>query len=374
MAEGEESEIVRLRRAIDEVDDRLLGELDRRAELARQVAEWKRARGKPYHAPERERQVLDRLASRAHGAFPSDAVRPVFLQIIGACLALEQRLKVGYLGPEATFAHQAARGRFGLGAQHLPQATTAQVLGELERGPIELGVVPTEGGAEGLASHTYELLAERALAILEELELQPEHCLLGRAPLDELRKVYGHPEALARCRGWLTAHAPQAAPLEVAQAAMAGRLAQSDPQAAAVAPELGAQLFDLPVAARAIDDERPQAARFLVVGKPELAPAPSGRDRTTLLLAVADQPGALARALAPFAAHKVNLSRVESRPPRRGGAAAGAATWWTSGYAFVDCDGHAADARVDKALAALREEGALGRVLGSYPRAPEENP
>lgn len=371
MADGEDSEIVRLRRAIDEVDDRLLGELDRRAELAQKVAEWKRGQGKPFHAPERERQVLERLAQRARGAFPHDAVRPVFLQIIGACLSLEQRLKVAFLGPEATFAHQAARARFGLGAQHLPHATIAAVLGELERGSVELGVIPTEGASEGLAAHTYDLLAERELTIVEELELSPEHCLIGRPSLEAVRKVYGVPEALARCRGWLTAHAPQAAPLEVAQSAMAGRLAQGDPLAAAVSAELGAQLFDLPVAARAIDDARPERARFFVVGKPELAPAPSGRDKTTLLLAVNDAPGALARLLQPFAAHKVNLSRIESRPPRRG--THGGAAFWATGYAFVDCDGHASDARVARALEALREESALVRVLGSYPRAPEEN-
>jgi chorismate mutase/prephenate dehydratase len=360
-------EMARLRKAIDEVDDQLLAGLNRRAELARAVGEWKARHAQPFYVPQREAQIVERLTAANPGPFPSDGIRPVFSAVVSACLSLERRLVVAFLGPEATVTHQASRGRFGWSARYSPVGTMAGVLDEVARGAADLGVIPVESAAEGVVARALDLLALSPLSIVQEIVEEAPPCLLSRWPGDAVRKVYAHPQVLALARGWVAVNLPQATAIEVASTALAARLAREEPAAAAIAPELAAELYDLPVAARAACDELPAPTRFLVAGPASAAPPPSGRDKTTLLLAVADAPGALAKVLALF--HGLNLSDVESRPPRRAAKRA-----WESGYAFVDLEGHAADPAVATVLARLRDEGALVRVLGSYPLAPEPAP
>jgi chorismate mutase/prephenate dehydratase len=352
-----------LRRAIDAVDDRLLGLLNERARLVRSVAAWKEAHARPFYVPERERQVIDRLGADNSGPFPTEAIAPVFREIMSACLSLEQRLRVAYLGPEATFTHQASRSRFGLSARYLPAATIAGVFAEVEKGLADLGVVPVENSTEGVVSHTLDVFMESELSIHQEIVIGVSHCLLTRAAgLADVRKVYSHPQAIAQCRAWLGTNLPDAAKIEVASTALAARLARDDPEAAAVASELAAQLYDLPVARRRIEDERVNVTRFLVVG-PHLdasATRPTGNDKTSLMFTLRDRPGGLYHALQPFAAHGVNLSRIESRPSRRRA--------WDYVF-FIDLDGHADDDGVRAALFEFRASCELVKILGSYPRA-----
>jgi chorismate mutase/prephenate dehydratase len=348
-----------LRAAIDAVDDELLRLLNERARLVKEVGVLKSAAQQPFYVPDRERQIVERMQEQNAGPFPTEALRAVYSEIISACLSLEKPLRVAFLGPEATFTHMAARARFGYSARYVPAATIAGVFVEVDKGLADLAVVPIENSTEGVVNSTLDMFMDSSLVIGAEIVLEVSHCLLTRSgALDGIQKVYSHPQALAQCRAWLSANLPRAAAIEVASTALAARLAKDDPVAAAVASELAGQLYDLRIAKRKIEDEVRNVTRFLVVGRE--AAAPTGRDKTSLMLSVKDQPGVLHRVLAPLADAGINLTRIESRPSRRRA--------WDYVF-FVDLDGHLSDAQVARAIAALGQACSQVKVLGSYPRA-----
>ncbi|HEX6838804.1 MAG TPA: chorismate mutase, partial [Polyangia bacterium] len=238
-----------LRQAIDACDNELLRLLNERARLVKEVGELKAQLKQPFYVPERERQILERLQQANSGPFPTEALRPVFSEIISACLSLEHPLRVAFFGPEATFTHMAARSRFGLSARYVPAATVAGVFADVEKGVADLGVVPIENSTEGVVNSTLDVLIDSELCITAEIATKVSHCLLTRSgTLDGLQKVYSHPQALAQCRQWLSANLPSVAQIEVASTALAARLTRDDPVAAAVASELAGQLYDLKVA------------------------------------------------------------------------------------------------------------------------------
>jgi chorismate mutase/prephenate dehydratase len=352
-----------LRAAIDAVDDQLLGLLNERARLVKEVGALKTAAQQPFFVPHREQQIVERLQEANPGPFPNDALRPVFAEVISACLSLEQVLKVAFLGPEATFTHMAARGRFGLSARYVPAATIAGVFAEVDKGLADLGVVPIENSTDGVVNSTLDVMMDSELTIASEIVLPVSQCLLTRSgTLEGIQKVYSHPQALGQCRAWLSANLPKAALIEVASTALAARLAKDDPVAGAVASELAGHLYDLRVAKAKIEDEVHNVTRFLVVGKQPAAR--SGRDKTSLMLSVKDQPGILYKVLEPLASRGINLTRIESRPSRRRA--------WDYVF-FVDLDGHRDDDGVAGALAALAAACEEVKVLGSYPRYESEN-
>jgi chorismate mutase/prephenate dehydratase len=351
-------DLAELRAAIDAVDDELVRLLNERARLVKEVGALKSALDQPFFVPHREQQIVARLEAQNRGPFPSDALRPVFSEIISACLSLESPLRVAFLGPEATFTHMAARSRFGLSARYVPAATIGGVLVEVQKGLADLGVVPIENSTEGVVNSTLDVLMESPLTISSEIVLEVSHCLLTRSgTTDEIQKVYSHPQALGQCRAWLAANLPKAALIEVASTALAARLAKDDPVAAAVASELAGQLYDLKVAKAKIEDEVRNVTRFLVLGTQPAAR--TGRDKTSLMLVVKDQPGVLYRVLEPLAKGGINLTRIESRPSRRRA--------WDYVF-FLDLDGHVDDPEVAAGIAALRGACQEVKVLGSYPR------
>jgi chorismate mutase/prephenate dehydratase len=351
-------DLSKLRAGIDAVDDRLLELLNERARLVKEVGAWKEAHGQPIFVPHREQQIVERLTAQSSGPFPAEGIRPVFSEIISACLSLEQTLRVAFLGPEATFTHMAARSRFGLSARYVPAATIGGVFVEVDKGLADLGVVPIENSTDGVVSSTLDEFLDSDLVISSEIVIQVSQCLLTRTgTLDEIQKVYSHPQALGQCRRWLSTNLPKAALIEVASTALAARLAKDDPVAAAVASELAGRLYDLKLAKEKINDEVRNVSRFLVIGhKPA---ARSGRDKTSLMLSVKDQPGVLYKVLAPLAEGGINLTRIESRPSRK--------KIWDYVF-FVDLDGHIEDAEVARAVEALRGACEAVKVLGSYPK------
>lgn len=353
-----------LRQAIDAVDDQVLALLNRRAALAAEVGRLKAAASPEalFHAPAREREVLARLEAASAGPFPAPAVRTVFQEIMSACLSLEKPLRVAFLGPEGTFTHLAARHQFGGSGQALPQGTIQAVFQAVERQRADYGVVPVENATEGAVDSTLDAFLDSSLAICAEILLPVDQALLLRPGLDlgGVRRVYSHPQALGQCRRWLEAHLPGADRIEAPSTSEAARLAREDPEGAAVASELAADLFGLRVAETKIQDLAANATRFLVLG-PRSA-EPTGRDRTTLLAMAQDGPGALLRLLEPLARRGLNLSRIQSRPTRR--------KLWEYAF-FLDVEGHAADAPMAEALVELRGACASLKVLGSYPRALE---
>jgi chorismate mutase / prephenate dehydratase len=347
------------RRKIDDLDSKILDLLASRADVAREVAEIKRAaRMQVFHDPQRERQVLDRLVAHGGKRFPPDAIRAVFREVMSACLSFEEPLRVAYLGPEGTFSQMAARSLFGLQARYRECATIEAVFEAVESDDATYGVAPFENSTEGAVSMTSDALVESKLKIKQEHVLPVAHCLLSRArALTSIQALYSHPQALAQCRGWIAKHLPRAQIVQTTSTAAAAREAHSDDRAAAIGADIAAEIHDLPILRANVQDRPENATRFVVLAK-EDAP-PSGNDRTTLAFGVVDQKGALRKVLSIFEANEVNLTRIESRPSRK-------QAWH---YVFlVDIEGHRSQKNVARALRAIARDCDFVKVIGSYPR------
>ncbi len=353
-----------LRVRIDDVDERILGLLNSRAELAAEVGELKRTLQPeaPFYAPAREREVLARLASLNPGPFPTKALRPVFQEIMGACLSLERPLRVAFLGPEGTFSHQAANYQFGLSVLSMPQGAIPAVFQAVERGQADYGVVPVENATEGAIDSTLDTFIESPLRIVAEILLPVDLALLAHHDMElpRIRRVYSHPQPLGQCQRWLVTHLPGATQIAASSTIEAARLAREDAEGAAVASELASKLFDLRVAAESIQDLGSNATRFWVLGRTPIAR--TGRDHTSLVVTVKDGPGALLHLLEPMAKRGLNLTRIQSRPTRRKA--------WEHAF-FLDVEGHEEDEVIAAVLAELREVAASVKLLGSYPQAQE---
>ncbi|MCW5891952.1 MAG: prephenate dehydratase [bacterium] len=358
--------IAALRRQIDRIDDQILALLNRRARAALAVAEHKARTQAPVYVPSREARVLARLGRVNGGPLPPAAVRAIFGEIISASRGMEQRLRIGYLGPAATWAHLAAQRHFGASAEYVAAPTIAEVFADVEHGRAHLGVVPVENSTEGMVAHTLDLLAESPLQICAEVKLSIQHCLLARpgTTLADVQRVGAHPQALAQCRRWLATHLPNVALGEEASNARAAARAAAEPGTAAIAAAVAADAYKLSVLAERIQDEAGNVTRFVVLGRGD-ADAPSGDDRTSIVVSVRDEIGVLAKLLRPFATHRVDLLKIESRPLRE-------RPW--EYYFFLDLKGHRQDARVARALAAVEGRALRQKVLGSYPAAPDPEP
>jgi chorismate mutase/prephenate dehydratase len=359
-----DDDLAALRAAIDAVDDRLLALLNERARLAERVAEHKQALGRPFYVPSRERAVIDRLQAANDGPFPTTSIRPVFQEVISACLAIEGGVRVAYLGPEGTFTHQAVKRHFGGSAPALPCGSIPAVFAEVERGTAQFGVVPVENSSEGVVSHTLDSFVESSLVIQAEVAVKVDHCLCARPGTVEsgLHRVYSHPQGLAQCKEWLAKNLPRAQLVECSSTADAAHRAADDPEGAAIASELAARLAGLSVLRTTLQDAAHNVTRFLVLARGEgPGPTPGGGDKTTVLLVLGTRPGDLHEALGPLAQAGINLTRIESRPSRR--------RPWEYVF-FLDLEGHAAEPRIAAALTALAADRAV-RVLGSYRKADE---
>jgi chorismate mutase/prephenate dehydratase len=352
-----------LRAQIDAIDEQLHAWLNQRARLAQQAGISKHTDGHTvdFYRPEREAEVLRRALERNRGPLRNEEVARLFREIMSACLAQEEPLKVAFLGPEGTFTQTAVFKHFGHSVRALALATVDEVFQEVESGNADFGVVAIENSSEGMITNTLDRFLASPLRICGEVELRIEHCLMGQMrSLGEVLRVCAHSQGLAQCRGWLNEHLPDAERVPVASNAEGARRARDEHGTAGIAGETAAQVYGLNVLAREIEDRTDNATRFLVLGSKLLRP--SGADRTTLLLSARDtqSPGALQQLLEPFARAGINMSRIESRPSRR--------RKWDYVF-FIDIDGHAEDAPVRKALAVLKRRASLLRVLGSYPRA-----
>jgi chorismate mutase/prephenate dehydratase len=278
---------------------------------------------------------------------------------MSACLAQQNPLKIAYLGPEGTFSQSAVQKHFGHSVIALPMASIEEVFGEVENGNADFGVVPVENSTEGSVHHTLDMFLTTPLKICGEIELRIHQNLLARSSdLAQIERVYSHPQSLAQCRGWLRRNLPKAERIPVSSNAEAARRARNADDAAAIAGQQAAQVYGLRVLAQNIEDRPDNSTRFLVLGR-ELFP-PSGHDKTSLLLAVKDQPGALYGLLTPLAKYGISMTRIESRPAR-------GARW--EYVFFIDVEGHVTDPKLAAALAELGPLAAQLQVLGSYPAA-----
>ena len=345
-----------LRASIDGVDGRILELLRERAELVDQVGKIKEQSGASYYAPEREEALLQRLVAANRSRLPESSLRAIYREILSSMRALEQTINVAYLGPPTTFSHQAAVAHFGHAVHLRPERTIGEVFEAVERGRAHYGVVPIENSQEGSVNATLDRFMDTDSKICAQVFLPVELNLLGAGPLDKVRRVYSHPQPFGQCRRWLAEHLPAAECIEVSSTARAAELAAAEKDTAAIAGRMAGEEFGLPVLAPSIQDAASNVTRFFVVGKKSARP--SGRDKTSAMFAVKDQPGALAKALEPFENAGISLTRIESRPSKR-------QAW--EYYFFADFAGHAEDPAVARALGELSKVCAFTRILGSYP-------
>jgi len=296
---------------------------------------------------------------RNQGPLSDDEMLRLFREIMSACLAQQEPLKVAYLGPEGTFTQQAVHRHFGHSVHAISLPAIDSVFEQVQAGDADFGVVPVENSSQGIVSHTLDMFLLSDLKICGEIELRVHQNLLTLAKsLPQIERVYSHEQSLSQCKAWLRAHLPGVELIAVGSNSEAARRVRNAPEAAAIAGRAAAEVYGLPVLFADIEDHPDNTTRFLVIGRQIFAP--SGRDKTTLLLSGHEGPGLLYSLLEPFQVHGVNMTRIESRPSRLGK--------WAYVF-FVDVEGHAEDAAVAAALKDLQKVSKLSRVLGSYPRA-----
>jgi len=350
-------DIAKHRAAIDALDEIVVALLNERATRAAAIGKLKGDGGA--YRPEREAEVLRRVAAANRGPLASDALARLFAEVISACRALEQPLVVAYLGPEGTFSEMALGKHFGASVVTLPCASIDEVFRAAETGEAQYAVAPVENSTDGAIGRTLDLLLATPLQICAEVVLRVQQNLMARrSNLKAIRKVYSHSQSLAQCQGWLAQHLPRAARVPLASNAEAARVAAKEAGAAAIGPEIAAARYGLKLLARSIEDDPKNRTRFLVLGARDAGP--SGKDRTSLVMTAHNKPGSLHDLVAPFAAHGVSMTRLESRPARTG--------QWEY-YFYVDIEGHQQDPKVAKALAELRDKAPFVKIFGSYPAA-----
>ncbi|MFN0074518.1 MAG: prephenate dehydratase [Chloroflexota bacterium] len=356
MASDPATQLSELRARIDALDDQIVALLNDRARISLEVGQVKGAEA-PVFVPAREAELLERLATINTGPLSPSDLAAIYREMLAASRRLQRPMRIAYFGPAATFTHQAALQRFGSVNELIPLATIADVFAEVERRGAEFGVVPIENTTEGSVYETLDLLAAKDLRVCAEITLHIAQNLLARCSLDEITTVYSHRQAIAQTRNWLAAHLPGREIRESASTATAAELAAREPNVAAVAPRLAADVYGLDVLAEGIQDISSNFTRFFVIG-PATSDRPTGRDKTLLLLSIRDRVGALRDIVNEFANASINLSAIQSRPSRRRA--------WDYLF-FVELQGHIEEDRVREAVKRIEQHCVSLTVLGAWP-------
>ena len=351
-----------VRSKIDQIDRDIQSLIAERAQFAHQVgkAKGKLAAAVDYYRPEREAQVLRMVVDRNEGPLSDELLVHVYREIMSACLAQQEPLKIGYLGPEGTFSQQAVLKHFGRSALGLPMASIEEVFQEVEAGNADFGVVPVENSGQGTIQITLDMFLTSNLKICGEVELRVQQYLMSRSGrLEDVERVYGHPQSFMQTSSWLRANLPKAEKIPVSSNAEGARRARNAEDAAAIGGESAGHVYGLKkVVTKPIQNDADNTTRFLVIGR-NIFPT-SGHDRTSVLVFIHDKPGALFDVLSPFARHGISMNRIESRPSHN--------AKWEYGF-FIDLAGHVEDDAMQAALAELEAHSAQIKILGSYPVA-----
>jgi chorismate mutase/prephenate dehydratase len=376
------------RKAIDQLDAHIVKLLNARTRHVLAIGELKLKAGEEIYAPHRERAVFDRVCESNAGPMTNDQLRAIYREIMSTALALEKTMTIAYLGPEATFTHQAAIKRFGSSLKYASQKTIADVFTEVSKQRADYGVVPVENSTEGVVTHTLDMFVDSELKIVSQIVLKVAHCFVSRYPRETIKQIYVHPQTLGQCRNWLQKNFPNVEIIETSSNAKSAEMATErgytsisqdlgkkvtenkatrtttykkrttlyPVNTAAITSELAAEKYKLSILERDIQDNATNSTRFLVLGR-QCSP-PTGDDRTSLMVSVADKSGALHQAIAAFRKFKINMTKIESRPSKR-------KAW--EYFFFIDCDGHFQDAKVAKAIKLLGTHCNFVKILGSYP-------
>ena len=353
-----------IRDRIDAVDKKIQELINERARYAQQVgiSKGELAAAVDYYRPEREAEVLRAVLERNAGPLRDEEMLRLFREIMSACLAQQEPLKIGYLGPEGTFTQTAVYKHFGHSVRGLPYSTIDEVFQEVECSAADFGVVPIENSTEGTVNHTLDMFITSPLKVGGEIELRIEQHLMGNvANLEDIERVCAHEQSLAQCRGWLREFLPHVELIGVTSNAAGARRARDEKGTAAIGGDAAAEVYNLRLMVNNIEDQSDNSTRFLVVGRQLLAP--SGKDKTTILISTtgtAGGAGVLHSLLQPLAKHGISMSRIESRPSRRKN--------WDYVF-FIDVDGHAEESPLSEALVELKENSSLFRIVGAYPKA-----
>ncbi len=353
---GAQAKLKQLRRKIDKLDRQLLRLISQRAQLALEIGDLKEKVGQNVFSPEREEQVIAQILNSYDGLLSHQCVRSIFRELMSGTRTLQKSLRIAYLGPEYSFSHLAALEKFGGCVCYVPVGSIEAVFEAVNRGHVDYGLVPVENSTDGGIADTLDMFTRMPLRICAEVRLRIHHNLLAKCSQAEIRRVYSRPQALSQCRTWLSKNVPQAQPIEVASTATAAKLAQTEPNAAAVASRQAAVHYQLDVVASNIEDFEHNITRFAVIG--EQRTPRTGNDKTAIMFQVPHKPGALADALIPFKNNRVNLTWIESFPSRKA---------QQEYLFFVDFEGHQEDVKVKRALNALRRRADQLVVLGSFP-------
>ncbi len=345
------------RKAIDKLDAHIVRLLNGRTRHVLAIGDIKLAAGEEIYAPHRERAVFERVCESNAGPMTDEQLRAIYREIMSSALALEKTMTIAYLGPEATFTHQAAIRRFGSSLRYASQKTIADVFTEVAKNRADYGVVPVENSTEGVVTHTLDMFVDSDLKIVSQIVLPIQYCLAAKGgSLKNIKRLHVHPQALGQCRRWVQQNLPDAEILEASSNARSAELAAKDKSAAAVTGILAAEKYGLRILEQDIQDNAANATRFLVLGR-QCSP-PTGDDRTSLMVSVSDKVGALHEAIAAFRRFKINLTKIESRPSKR-------KAW--EYFFFIDCDGHAQEKKVARAIKVLGKHCNFVKILGSYP-------
>jgi chorismate mutase/prephenate dehydratase len=353
-----------IRDQIDQLDRKLVEVLNERLKLAAEIGKVKRSQGGQIYVAEREEAVLRKVTEQNQGPIKHEALKAIYREIMSAAIALEKPLQIAYLGPEATNTHAAALKKFGASVDYQAIATVSDIFTAVEKGEADHGVIPIENSTEGSVREALDSFVESDLKIVAQIYLEISHALISNSRLEEIERVYSKDQALAQCRHWLQRHLPHAQLIDATSTSRAVQLAKEEPGVAAIAGELAAEHYGVPVLERNIQDKADNTTRFFVIGRKPSGVVGNGKDVTSLLVSLGDEAashsGALLKMLMPLAERGINLSKIESRPSKR-------RPW--DYYFFLDVTGHYEDSRMKDALAELKKFCPLVKWLGSYPAA-----
>ena len=347
-----------LRKKIDLLDSKIVKLINERAGISCDIGKVKKGKGQSIYSPDRESQVYESVAKKNKGPMTDETIKAIYREIMSGCLSLESPIKVAYLGPELTFTHQASLKKFGSSVEYLSCNSISEVFLEVEKGNADYGVVPIENSTEGAINHTLDMFVDSPLVICSEVYHPIKHSLLSKGRnMKSIKVIYSNPKVFPQCRGWIEKNLPGAKLQDTTSTSRAAEVASKKAGAACISSELAAKKHKLNVLARSIQDSSRNVTRFLVIG--DSVGKVSGKDKTSIMFSVKDRPGVLHDMLSSFKNKGINLTKIESRPSKKG--------LWKY-YFFVDMEGHYESPKVKKALGELKKKCHFLKILGSYPK------
>ena len=351
------TEIEKRRVRIDEIDGQIVELLDERAQMARLIGQEKNRQGLEFYDPGRQRRVIQKVLDRGGKVFSRTGLKAVYTEIMSTCLALERPIRVGFLGPEGTFAHQAAAAEFGQSAEYHPIGDIPSLFKVVEKDQVDYSVVPIENSTGGIVHKTLDMFLDFDVTIGSEIMLGINLHLLANCPMDKITKIYSHPQVFLQCQSWLARNLPKPQKIEVESTVQGVQHALKERRSAAICSRMAAKLYKIKPLVRNIEDSKENTTRFWVLGH-QIAER-SGNDRTSLMFSVKDRAGALVKILGSFAKRRISLTKIESRPTKRKA--------WEYVF-FCDLKGHLSERRIQNALKEIEPQCIYTRILGSYPR------